>query len=360
MKLILVAGARPNFMKIASIIHAIHSDGRGIEYVLVHTGQHYDKLLSDNFFEDLKIPSPHYNLQVGSGSHAVQTADIMKDFEGVLLREKPNLVLVVGDVNSTMACTLTAKKMNIEVAHVEAGIRSFDNTMPEEINRMVTDSIADYFFTTTEIANENLLNHGAKKSQIYLVGNTMIDTLCSNLSQLVKPNIINPFVNTEYIVLTLHRPSNVDDEVSLFKSLNKIGGSVNGRTIIFPVHPRTQAKLKQFDLPQNIILSEPLRYLEFIYLIKNAWAVVTDSGGIQEETTYLSIPCITLRPNTERPETVFLGTNTLADLTNNSLEHFILEIEKGTYKKGQKIPMWDGKTGPRIVSILKTIFNIKE
>lgn len=354
MKLILVAGARPNFMKIASIIHAIHNNNKGIEYVLVHTGQHYDKLLSDNFFEDLKIPTPHYNLHVGSSSHATQTADIMIAFEKVLLTEVPDLVLVVGDVNSTMACTLTAKKMNIKVAHVEAGIRSFDNTMPEEINRMVTDSIADYFFTTTEIANRNLLNHGAKTSQIHLVGNTMIDTLCNNLNQLIEPSIIKPFIGTEYVVLTLHRPSNVDDEVSLFKSLQKIGDSVNGRTIIFPVHPRTQTKLENFDLPQNIVLSEPLRYLAFIYLIKNAWAVVTDSGGIQEETTYLSIPCITLRPNTERPETVFLGTNTLASLADNSLEEVVLEIEKGIYKKGQKIPLWDGKTGERIVSILKT------
>lgn len=357
MKLIIVAGARPNFMKIASIIHAIHKDGKGIGYVLVHTGQHYDKLLSDNFFEDLKIPTPHYNLHIGSGSHASQTADIMKAFEGVLLKETPDLVLVVGDVNSTMACTLTAKKMNIKVAHVEAGIRSFDNSMPEEINRMVTDSIADYFFTTTEIANTNLLNHGAKPEQIYLVGNTMIDTLCNNLDQLVEPTIITPYKNQEYIVLTLHRPSNVDDEESLFQSLQKIGNSVNGRPIIFPVHPRTQTKLKTFDLPKNIVLSESLRYLEFIYLIKNAWLVITDSGGIQEETTYLSVPCITLRPNTERPETVTLGTNTLANLDDNSVLELISKIEKGTYKKGQPIPLWDGKTGDRIVHSLKSFSN---
>lgn len=357
MKLILVAGARPNFMKIASIIHAIHKDGKNIEYVLVHTGQHYDKLLSDNFFEDLKIPTPHYNLHVGSGSHAIQTAEIMKAFEEVLLTETPDLVLVVGDVNSTMACTLTAKKMNIQVAHVEAGIRSFDNTMPEEINRMVTDSIADYFFTTTEIANTNLLNHGAKSEQIYLVGNTMIDTLCDNLHQLVEPEIVKPYTNEEYIVLTLHRPSNVDDETVLYQSLLKIASAVNGRPIIFPVHPRTQAKLKAFDLPKNIILSESLRYLEFIYLIKNAWLVITDSGGIQEETTYLSIPCITLRPNTERPETVTLGTNTLAKLDDDSVEKLIHSIQHGTYKKGSNIPLWDGKTGSRIVSELKTIFN---
>ena len=355
MKILIVAGARPNFMKIASVIHAIEESPGNIDFKLIHTGQHYDKLLSDSFFEDLKIPPPDYNLNVRSGSHAFQTAEIMKAFEEVLIKELPQLVVVVGDVNSTMACTLTAKKMNIKVAHIEAGIRSFDLTMPEEINRLVTDSIADYFFTTSEIANQNLLNQGAKPESIFLVGNTMIDTLISNLSKLIRPKILDKITDKQYVTLTLHRPSNVDDPKILEEKLKKICLGVLPRKVVFPVHPRTRNKIKDLVLPENLILTEPLRYLEFIYLIKNSWLVVTDSGGIQEETTFLKIPCITLRPNTERPETIELGTNILAQLEDGSFEKNVKLIEENKFKKGENIPLWDGETGKRIVSYLLKI-----
>lgn len=355
-KIVVVAGARPNFMKIASIVHAIEeTPSAGLDFVLVHTGQHYDKLLSDNFFEDLRIPNPNYNLAVGSGSHAKQTAEIMVAFEGVLQKERPDLVLVVGDVNSTMACTLTAKKMNIKVAHIEAGIRSFDLDMPEEINRMVTDSIADYFFTTTQIANTNLRNAGAKGNQIFLVGNTMIDTLISNQCRISKPDLPDELLDSNYAVLTLHRPSNVDSERELINTITKVMEELKGMKAVFPVHPRTAKQLKNRVKSNLLVITPPMRYLEFIYLIKNSSLVITDSGGIQEETTYLNIPCITLRKNTERPETIDLGTNVLANMKDGTFESAMRVFNEGFIKNAKNIPFWDGKTGKRIVDTLSKI-----
>jgi UDP-N-acetylglucosamine 2-epimerase (non-hydrolysing) len=363
MKITIVAGARPNFIKIAPIIKAIQekqNEGYSISFRLVHTGQHYDKNLSDTFFKELRIPNPDANLDVKSGSQAVQTATIMMSFEQELLQNPCDLVLVVGDVNSTMACALVAKKLHVKVAHVEAGIRSGDMTMPEEINRIVTDSISDYFFTTSTWAGDNLIKYGADASQIYFVGNVMIDTLCQNKDRFEKPSFWDDYQlkQSNYIVLTLHRPSNVDEELSLQNLLIGINDLAGDKKVLFPVHPRTKAVLENSNLNfENIIYVEPQGYLSFLYLIKNAFAVITDSGGISEETTVLGIPCFTLRENTERPETITVGTNTLV---GNSIENlkvaYNLFIQNGKRKSG--IPeLWDGKASERIITILLTIFN---
>lgn len=359
MKVTLVAGARPNFMKIAPIIAAINkrtAEGAPISYRLVHTGQHYNKDLSDTFFEQLGIPEPHANLEVGSASHAVQTANIMVGFEKELQGNPTDVVMVVGDVNSTMAATLVAKKMNTAVAHVEAGLRSYDLEMPEEINRMVTDSIADYFFTTTPEAGENLKKTGAKDEQIFFVGNTMIDTLHRNLERLEQPDFWSEFglVENGYFLLTLHRPSNVDDTENLKQLLEAIASASKELKIIFPVHPRTAQKLEAIgNLPANIHTVSPVGYLQFIYLMKNSRGVITDSGGVQEETTYLHIPCVTLRENTERPETITLGTNEL--IKRDMITEAIQKIMAGSWKKGTIPQLWDGSTGERIVDVLLTL-----
>ena len=358
MKITIVAGARPNFIKIAPIIKAIEkrqSDGANISYRLVHTGQHYDKNLSDTFFEELNIPHPHSNLEVKSGSQSVQTAAIMVAFEMELTENPCNLVLVVGDVNSTMACAIVAKKMNIKVAHVEAGIRSGDMRMPEEINRIVTDSITDYFFTTSVTATENLSKYGANPENIHFVGNVMIDTLTQNLSRIAKPEFWDDFnlVTGDYIVLTLHRPSNVDEEKSLQKLLLGIDRLACDKKVVFPVHPRTKAILENTNIDfKNIFFAEPQGYLAFMYLIKNSFAVITDSGGISEETTVLGIPCFTMRENTERPETETIGTNTLVGITVENLENAYAKlIQNGKRESG--IPeLWDGKASERIIDIL--------
>jgi UDP-N-acetylglucosamine 2-epimerase (non-hydrolysing) len=358
MKITIVAGARPNFIKIAPIIRAIEAkqnDGRNISYRLVHTGQHYDKNLSDTFFEELNIPHPHSNLEVKSGSQSVQTAAIMVAFEKELAQNPCDLVLVVGDVNSTMACAIVAKKMWIKVAHVEAGIRSGDLTMPEEINRIVTDSITDYFFTTSITATETLLKYGADKSNIHFVGNVMIDTLLGNLARIIKPAFWDDFglEKDSYIILTLHRPSNVDEEKSLVNLLFGIDKMCEGKKVIFPIHPRTKAILGEQNIAfKNIIFTEPQGYLAFMYLIKNAFAVITDSGGISEETTVLGIPCFTMRTTTERPETQTIGTNTLVGITIENLEKdYGLFLKNG--KRNSGIPeLWDGKASERIVDIL--------
>ncbi|MCB0428312.1 MAG: UDP-N-acetylglucosamine 2-epimerase (non-hydrolyzing), partial [Mangrovimonas sp.] len=307
MRITIVAGARPNFMKIAPIIAAINlhkEKGIDLEYRLVHTGQHYDKNLSDTFFEQLNIPYPHANLGVKSGTQAEQTAAIMIGFEKELMNNLTNLVLVVGDVTSTMACAIVAKKLWLKVVHVEAGIRSGDLTMPEEINRMVTDSITDYFFTTSEYANDNLKKLGVEDARIFFVGNVMIDTLKKNESRFFKPPIWNELALSpkRYFVMTLHRPSNVDETQQLVSLISQICKLSNGLPIIFPVHPRTQNMLEDLNLSfENLHYTQPLGYLEFNYLVKNAFAVITDSGGITEETTVMNIPCITLRNSTERP-----------------------------------------------------------
>lgn len=362
MKITIVAGARPNFMKVAPIIKAIRkekSKGKNITYRLVHTGQHYDKSMSDSFFSDLEIPEPDANLEVGSGTQAVQTGNIMIRFEEELHKNPADVVMVVGDINSTMACSIVAKKLNTQLVHVEAGIRSFDLNMPEEINRMVTDAIADRFFTTSHFANENLKNVGIEKSRIHFVGNTMIDTLYANLKKFSKPSIWNNYNLQEkkYIVLTLHRPSNVDNLITLSTILSEIISSTNNFPIIFPAHPRTVNNLKKLKTKfNNLITIEPLGYLEFMYLVKNSKMVITDSGGVQEETTVLGIPCITLRKNSERPETITEGTNELL-LKISNLNKLTRKIFAGKWKKGRIPKLWDGKTSERIVKILYKIYS---
>lgn len=358
MKITIIAGARPNFIKIAPIINAIQkkqNEGFDISFRLVHTGQHYDKNLSDTFFEELNIPKPDINLEVKSGSQAEQTAAIMFAFEKELIQNPTDLVLVVGDVNSTMACSIVAKKCNIKVAHVEAGIRSGDLTMPEEINRMLTDSITDYFFTTSTSASENLLKMGSDPENVHFVGNVMIDTLYQNINRILAPDFWNEHKLNEknYIVLTLHRPANVDEVSSLIQLLHGIDLLASDKKIIFPIHPRTQAILKESNTDfKNIIFVSPQGYLNFMFLIKNSFAVITDSGGISEETTVLGIPCFTMRDNTERPETETIGTNTIIGTSLENLKKvFGSFVQNGARKSG--IPdLWDGKASERIISIL--------
>ncbi|MBB3187829.1 non-hydrolyzing UDP-N-acetylglucosamine 2-epimerase [Microbacter margulisiae] len=369
-KILLVVGARPNFMKIAPLMHALQ-DNPHLEAILVHTGQHYDNQMSGRFFEELGIPAPHINLEVGSASHAQQTARIMMGFEQVCLDEKPDFVLVVGDVNSTAACTLVAAKLNIKSIHYEAGLRSRDRSMPEEINRLVTDAISDYFFTTSVDADDNLLKEGVSADQIFMVGNLMIDTLEANLSKAQSSTQIFPLLNkgehiniadiakAGYGVMTFHRPSNVDNK-EILTQLVSIWGAISEKIpLVFPIHPRTYKNIQQFGLLdkinqyEHLLLIEPLGYLEFIHLVSNATFALTDSGGIQEETTHLNIPCLTVRPNTERPVTVWEGSNKLIQL--NDIEQEINLILQGNGKKGTNPKYWDGKTAQRIVAILETI-----
>lgn len=363
MKITIVAGARPNFIKIAPIIKAIEmkqKEGFIISFRLIHTGQHYDKNLSETFFQELNIPKPNCNFDVKSSSQSVQTAAIMVAFEQEILENPCDVVLVVGDVNSTMACAIVAKKLNIKVAHVEAGIRSGDKSMPEEINRIVTDSISDYFFTTSMAASENLLRNGFNKNDIHFVGNVMIDTLYHNLNRITKPFFWEKYqlAPSNYIVLTLHRPSNVDEEESLQKLLLGIDALASDKKVIFPIHPRTKAILEKSDIVfKNIIFIEPQGYLSFIYLIKNCFAVITDSGGISEETTVLGIPCFTLRDNTERPETVIVGTNNIVGITLEKLITAYNSFFIGGKKKSGIPELWDGKSSERIIAVLLTIFS---
>lgn len=358
MKITIIAGARPNFIKIAPIIKAIEKkqlEGKIISFRLVHTGQHYDKNLSDTFFEELNIPKPAKNLDVKSGSQAVQTAAIMIAFEQELIENPCDIVLVVGDVNSTMACAIVAKKQNLKVVHVEAGIRSGDLSMPEEINRIVTDSITDYFFTTSVWASDNLLKYGADPSSIHFVGNVMIDTLFQNLNRITPPTFWEGYQlkKENYCILTLHRPSNVDEEYALVELLKGIDEMVGTKKVVFPIHPRTKAILGEQKIQlQNIFFVEPQGYLNFMYLIKNSYAVITDSGGISEETTMLKIPCFTMRNTTERPETQSIGTNTLVGTSLNDLKtEYELLLKNGAKPSG--IPaLWDGKAAERIIDIL--------
>jgi UDP-N-acetylglucosamine 2-epimerase (non-hydrolysing) len=352
----IIAGARPNFMKIAPIIDALkktQNNGNHIQYRLIHTGQHYDKNMSGDFFEQLGIPEPDINLEAGSGTQAEQTAAIMTRYEKVLFNKKPQLVVVVGDVTSTMACSITAKKLtNIKVAHVEAGIRSGDRTMPEEINRIVTDAITDYFFTTSETANENLRKAGINENRIFLVGNTMIDTLLKYMPCLRQPEIWErlQLKGKNYIVMTLHRPANVDEEQKLKALIDAILIHSKGLPLIFPVHPRTAKMLENTGIRAgNLHTVDPLGYLEFNYLVKNAKAVITDSGGITEETTVMGIPCMTLRDTTERPETCTIGTNELLGTDPAAIGPAFEKLFSGAWKKGSIPPLWDGKTAERIV-----------
>src|ERR1035437_6208701 len=361
----IIAGARPNFMKIAPIIEAIEIEqnkGQNIDYRLVHTGQHYDKNMSGSFFEELGIPEPDVNLECGGGSQAEQTAQISVKFEKDLIDKPADLVLVVGDVTSTMACSIVAKKLLVKVAHVEAGIRSFDLSMPEEINRMVTDSITDYFFTTSRVANNNLKKYGAKDEQIFFVGNVMIDTLLKNFSRLKQPAVwteigLQP---QQYFVITLHRPANVDEEGKLKSLMDEIINNVEGLPIIFPVHPRTAKILSGLGIgAPNLHMVEPLGYLEFNYLVQHAKAVITDSGGITEETTLMHIPCLTLRDNTERPETIEIGTNELIGTNTNAIKPNLQKLFAGEWKKGRIPELWDGNAAERIVNHLLEIFQVE-
>ena len=358
MKITIIAGARPNFVKIAPIIHAIQNsrnNGKNIDYRLVHTGQHYDKKMSGNFFDQLEIPQPHINLASGSGSQAEQTGAIMIGFEKELKENPTDLVLVVGDVTSTMACAVVAQKLHTKVAHVEAGIRSGDWGMPEEINRLVTDSITNYFFTTSEIANKNLRQSGIEEDRIFYVGNTMIDTLLKQRPRFQKPDVWNDLKlkEKEYLVMTLHRPANVDEEAKLKELMNEIILHSGDLPLIFPVHPRTFKILKGLGVSHpRLHMVEPLSYLEFNYLVEKAKAVVTDSGGITEETTVMGVPCMTLRANTERPETMSLGTNELLGTDPRAIKPAMEKLFSGNWKRGQEIPLWDGKTAERIINIL--------
>ena len=376
MKLDIIAGARPNFMKIAPIIAALEKVSDKIQYRLIHTGQHYDKKMSGSFFEQLGIPEPNVNLEVGSGTQAEQTARIMERYEALLLDrhsersdnaawESPVLkttfngisdwVLVVGDVTSTMACSIAAKKLGVGVIHVEGGIRSNDITMPEEINRMVTDSITDIFYTTSEIANENLRKLGHDESKIRYVGNTMIDTLLKNMDRFQKPKAWDTYNLKEkaYFVMTLHRPANVDEEAQLKALIDEIVKGAKGMPIIFPVHPRTAKMLKGIGIEaDNLHMIEPLGYLEFNYLVKNSFAMITDSGGITEETTVMKVPCMTLRDNTERPETITIGTNELVGTNPDNIAPFMKKLHAGDWKAGEIPYLWDGKTSERIVKNL--------
>ena len=395
MLITLIAGARPNFMKIAPLIKAIQQaklNGHDIDYRLVHTGQHYDKNMSDTFFEELGIPMPDVNLGCGGGTQAEQTANIMMAFEKDLMANPTDLVLVVGDVTSTMACSIVAKKLNTKVCHVEAGIRSWDLSMPEEINRMVTDALADYMFTTSEIANKNLLLQGAELQasssnsliasspnslpaleeeqyafkrnvqRVWYVGNVMIDTLLANRARFRRPAVYDSLglEEKQYVVMTMHRPANVDEQEHLKALMEQIITNVHGLPIIFPIHPRTaklfynlwgdEEKLK--EIFPNLHIVDPMGYLEFNYLVERAKAVVTDSGGITEETTVMGVPCITLRDNTERPETCTVGTNMLIGTKPEAIKPALDKLFAGEWKQGAIPALWDGHTSERIVNIL--------
>ena len=361
MRIDIIAGARPNFVKIAAVIRAIESrclQGGTLRYRLVHTGQHYDQRMSGDFFSQLDIPQPHVNLGVGPGTHAEQTAAIMIGYEKLLLQEKSDLCLVVGDVTSTMACAIAAQKLSVPVAHIEAGIRSGDWTMPEEINRMVTDSITNYFFTTTEYANNSLLRAGVPDERIFFVGNTMIDTLLSNLAKFKKPVFFNSMnLTTEgYFVMTLHRPNNVDCVTTFSRLIFAVSIAARNMPVVFPVHPRTERTLRQLiKVPVNFHIVDPQPYLEFNYLVRNAKAIITDSGGVSEESTVLGVPCMTLRNSTERPETVTIGTNELLGTDPRALAPAFEKLFSGRWKRGDTPPLWDGKSGERIVGILEKI-----
>ena len=361
LKITIIAGARPNFMKIAPIIHAIQKakqDNFDIDFRLVHTGQHYDKNMSGSFFEQLEIPEPHVNLECSGGSQAEQTANIMISFEKELLANPTDLVLVVGDVTSTMACALVAQKLHTKVAHVEGGIRSDDWTMPEEINRLVTDSITNYFFTTSETANDNLKKCGVSEDQIFFVGNTMIDTLLKQQPNFIQPQVWNDLNLSEgnYIVMTLHRPANVDEESQLKDMIDEITANTQDLPLVFPVHPRTAKILERLNISHpRLHMVKPLSYLEFNYLVERAKAVITDSGGITEEASILRVPCLTLRDNTERPETITLGTNELVGTNPKNMKPYLDKLFSGEWKKGHDIPLWDGQTATRIIESLKAV-----
>ncbi|MDR2642016.1 MAG: UDP-N-acetylglucosamine 2-epimerase (non-hydrolyzing) [Planctomycetaceae bacterium] len=358
-KIICIVGARPNFMKIAPIMEAFNAHPE-IEPILVHTGQHYDEKMSDLFFRELGIPRPDINLGVGSGSHAVQTAEIMKAFEPICLEQKPDYVLVVGDVNSTIACGLVAVKLGIKLIHVEAGLRSGDRTMPEEINRILTDSISDLLFCTEKHGVDNLLKEGTNSEKIHLVGNVMIDTLLKNKNKAEQSPILEKMqlIPKQYATMTLHRPSNVDDQVIFGGLLDAIEEIQNDMPIIFPIHPRTKNNISVLGFEKRVAqmsklrLVEPIGYLDFLKLNANAYVVLTDSGGLQEETTILQVPCITLRENTERPITCEIGSNQLVGTNPMNILAAYRKIKNSQLPPSAIPELWDGLAAERITKIL--------
>jgi UDP-N-acetylglucosamine 2-epimerase (non-hydrolysing) len=352
-----VVGARPNFMKVAPV-HLALAGRNGVSQAIIHTGQHYDASMSDVFFDQLAIPKPDFNLGVGSASHARQTAEVMMRLESVFLETKPDLVLVYGDVNSTVAAALVCSKLLIPVGHVEAGLRSFDRTMPEEINRILTDRVADYLFTPSVDGNENLIHEGVPEEKIHLVGNVMIDTLVRLLPSADGTMICRSLSLTDkpYALVTLHRPSNVDDSRDLMETLDALNEIAARIDIIFPVHPRTRQMMQQSGekkFSSRFHFIDPVGYVEFLGLQRNATLVITDSGGIQEETTYLGIPCITVRENTERPITVSIGSNVLAGREVGKLKREAIAILDGKVKDCENPPLWDGKAGERIADVIE-------
>ena len=359
MKIINIVGARPNFMKIAPIMEAYRGFPQ-IEPLLVHTGQHYDERMSDLFFRQLGIPEPDINLEVGSGSHAAQTAEIMRAFEPVVLQHKPDAVLVVGDVNSTIACGLVAVKLGAKLVHVEAGLRSFDRAMPEEINRLLTDTISDVLFCSERSGVDNLLHEGVPKEKVFLVGNVMIDTLLKNRDKAEASKILDELglAPRGYAVLTLHRPSNVDDAAAFERIFRAVEVIQRNMPVVFPIHPRTRNNLEGSSLggrlrdAKNLRIIEPAGYIEFLKLMSSARLVLTDSGGIQEETTILNVPCLTLRENTERPITIELGTSRLVGSSTEKILSAYEEIMAGHVRRQGTPELWDGKAAQRIVGIL--------
>jgi UDP-N-acetylglucosamine 2-epimerase (non-hydrolysing) len=359
MKILNVVGARPNFMKIAPLMTEF-SRHKNIHAMLVHTGQHYDDVMSSLFFSELGIPEPDINLGVGSGSHAVQTAEIMRRFEPVLINHKPDVVVVVGDVNSTIACGLVAVKLGAKLVHVEAGLRSFDRSMPEEINRVLTDSISDFLFCTEQSGVDNLIREGIPQEKVHFVGNVMIDTLLRNKEKAKKSNILSLLNRNgdDFAVLTLHRPSNVDDPIVFGRILDALTIIQNDIPIIFPIHPRARKNLescllgKRVEEMSGLRLTDPLAYLDFLKLMSNAKVVLTDSGGIQEETTILQIPCLTLRNNTERPITTELGTNQVVGTNPTTIIQAYRRVMNGAWRKPVIPPLWDGRAAERIVRTL--------
>lgn len=360
MKILHVVGARPNFMKVAPVMTAL-ANRNECKQVLVHTGQHYDAGMSDIFFQQLAIPRPDHNLEVGSGSHAVQTAEIMTRFEPVVKAEKPDLVLVYGDVNSTVAAALVCAKLMIKIGHVEAGLRSFDRSMPEEINRIVTDRLADLLFTPSKDGDENLLREGVPAERIHLVGNVMIDTLIRLLPLADKTEILGKLGLADgcrFILVTLHRPSNVDDPGQLKQILQTLSELCAEADAVFPVHPRTRQVMKSLDdlsLSPRLHFVDPVGYLEFLSLQRRAALVITDSGGIQEETTYLKIPCLTVRENTERPITSEMGSNILVGQDMGHLNREAVRALSSQAKTGSVPPLWDGHAGDRIADIVSAM-----
>jgi UDP-N-acetylglucosamine 2-epimerase (non-hydrolysing) len=357
-KIISVVGARPNFMKVAPLHKAFQKYKDSVQHLICHTGQHYDENMSKVFFDDLELPKPDFYLGIGSGSHAKQTAGIMVEFEKILLQEKPDMVIVVGDVNSTIACTLTASKLHINTAHVEAGLRSFDRDMPEEINRLLTDQISNLLFVTEKSGISNLKTEGISDNKVFFVGNVMIDSLKNYLPNATKSGILEKLSLKphNYVLMTMHRPSNVDSQKQLMDLVHLMNSISVKRKVIFPIHPRTKKNLEDYSLINSInkevILSEPIGYIDFLSLLRQSELVITDSGGMQEETTYLGIQCITTRSSTERPITVEIGTNHLVGDSYQKAEEKALQILNGKIKKGKIPDLWDGNSAERIVKII--------